>query len=303
MVPPVTAVRGSVRSVVWSRDALYHFRSQKRCKAYDSWLFSESLGGGRVSGWCRSQSCSSPTSRRPAPGSWTSRRCPPPDLTAGAKEFREARTPAEKAIVSLVAQALGRERISLSDNLFALGADSILAARMVSRARIGHGLTIALTDVFDSDDLADLASRAVVSDTRPCPRSVDAGHARHGYRCPQAQTRLWFINRMSPAEATYNMSGALRLTHAVDTAVLRRAALDVLDRHEILRTVFPAVDGEPEQRILDTASAGAYSIPNLSGSARRDAGRLLPRNRSKRRSPPSPTWDSTWQKRFRSGAG
>ncbi|MDH3011658.1 non-ribosomal peptide synthetase [Gordonia alkanivorans] len=182
---------------------------------------------------------------------------PDPDLSARTAEFREARTPAEKAIVSLVAQALGRERVSLSDNLFALGADSLLAARMVSRARIGHGLTIALTDVFDSDDLADLASRAVVADSVPAP--PERRRLPRPARIPlsQAQTRLWFINRMSPAESTYNMSGALRLTHAVDPGVLHRAALDVLDRHEILRTVFPAVDGEPEQRILDTATAGA----------------------------------------------
>ncbi|MDH3008112.1 amino acid adenylation domain-containing protein [Gordonia alkanivorans] len=182
---------------------------------------------------------------------------PAPDLTDKTTEFREARTPAEKAIVSMVAEALGRERVSLSDNLFALGADSLLAARMVSRARIGHGLTIALTDVFDSDDLADLASRAVVADTVPEPpeRRLPPRPAR--IPLSQAQTRLWFINRMSPTESTYNMSGALRLTHAVDPEVLHRAALDVLDRHEILRTVFPAVDGEPEQRILDTATAGA----------------------------------------------
>ena len=182
---------------------------------------------------------------------------PVPDLTAGTAEFREARTPAEKAIAALVAEALGRERVSLSDNLFALGADSLLAARMVSRARIGHGLTIALTDVFDSDDLADLASRAVVTDDVPMApeRRVRPRPAR--IPLSQAQTRLWFINRMSPTESTYNMSGALRLTHEVDPEVLRRAALDVLDRHEILRTVFPSIAGEPEQRILDTATAGA----------------------------------------------
>ncbi|MCR5977410.1 amino acid adenylation domain-containing protein [Gordonia jinghuaiqii] len=194
-----------------------------------------------------------PTTRS---GKLDQRALPAPEFTTGASTYREPSTPAEEAVVALVAQALGRERVSVTDNLFALGGDSLLAARMVSRARIGHGLTIALTDVFDSDDLADLASRAVFTGADATVGRV-RGPVPRPARIPlsQAQTRLWFINRMSPTESTYNMSGALRLTHAVDPDVLRAAVLDVVDRHEILRTVFPVVDGEPEQRILDTHTA------------------------------------------------
>ncbi|MEO9330056.1 amino acid adenylation domain-containing protein [Gordonia aurantiaca] len=180
---------------------------------------------------------------------------PVPDLSADRVEFRRARTPAEKILAGLVAEALGRDEVSIADNLFSLGADSLLAARLVSRARVDHGLSIALTDVFDSRDLADLASRAtLVGDatgaarlaTRPRPERIPLS---------QAQTRLWFINRMAPEDPSYNMSGALRMNHPVDPGVLHRAVVDVLDRHEILRTVFPGADGEPEQRILDTVTA------------------------------------------------
>ncbi|WP_238421559.1 amino acid adenylation domain-containing protein [Gordonia sp. 'Campus'] len=194
-----------------------------------------------------------PTTRS---GKLDQRALPAPDLHSGAAPFREPRTPAEMAVVALVAQALGRENVSVSDNLFALGADSLTAARMVSRARLDHGLTIALTDVFDADDLADLAGRAVAAPAVPDTATPVSARPRPA-RIPlsQAQTRLWFINRMAPAESTYNMSGALRLSHGVDPGILRRAVRDVLDRHEILRTVFPMVDGEPEQRILDIDAA------------------------------------------------
>ncbi|MFE0751268.1 amino acid adenylation domain-containing protein [Gordonia sp. NPDC058843] len=190
-----------------------------------------------------------PTTRS---GKLDRRALPAPVLGSVPAGFRPPHTPAERAIVSLVEQALDREGVSVSDNLFALGSDSLLAARMVARARVDHGLEIALTDVFDAVDLADLASRAVVT-SASVQSAADLPRPPRPARIPlsQAQTRLWFINRMSPSESTYNMSGALRLSHAADADVLLRAVVDVMDRHEILRTVFPVVDGEPEQRILD----------------------------------------------------
>jgi hypothetical protein len=62
-----------------------------------------------------------------------------------------------------------------------------------------------------------------------------------------AQQRLWFLDRLEPGAATYNMPYALRLRGALDTAVLERALSEIVRRHEALRTVFATAGGEPVQ--------------------------------------------------------
>jgi amino acid adenylation domain-containing protein len=63
------------------------------------------------------------------------------------------------------------------------------------------------------------------------------------------QRRLWFIDQLDPASAAYNMSYRLRLEGRLDIEALRRSFELIVARHEILRTTFVALDGEPRQRI------------------------------------------------------
>jgi amino acid adenylation domain-containing protein len=81
-----------------------------------------------------------------------------------------------------------------------------------------------------------------------------------------AQERLWFIDRMEPGSAVYNISVAWRLAGALDPAALERALGEVVRRHEALRTVFAEVDGAPVQVI---ASFGGFDLPveDLSGAS------------------------------------
>ncbi|HLL48029.1 MAG TPA: amino acid adenylation domain-containing protein, partial [Longimicrobiaceae bacterium] len=64
-----------------------------------------------------------------------------------------------------------------------------------------------------------------------------------------SQQRLWFIQQMEPGSAAYNMPHALRVRGALDVGALERSFDALRARHETLRTVFAAVDGEPVQLV------------------------------------------------------
>lgn len=190
---------------------------------------------------------------------------PVPDLATGVT-FAPPAPGTQTVLAGLIAELVGAERVGKHDNLFALGGDSLVAARLVARARTEYGLLLTLEAVFDSRDLTDLAGRArrADADSAHTLATASVGEAPTGQlavlqpvpdRGPisplsHAQTRLWFINRMDPAAATYNMPGALRLGRAADLTALRLAVADVVTRHETLRTRYPSVAGEPVQEVL-----------------------------------------------------
>lgn len=65
--------------------------------------------------------------------------------------------------------------------------------------------------------------------------------------CSLVQRTCWFLDRISPGTASFNISVRFNLTGALDTALLEQALREICRRHEVLRTHFEAKGGEPLQ--------------------------------------------------------
>jgi aspartate racemase len=64
-----------------------------------------------------------------------------------------------------------------------------------------------------------------------------------------AQQRLWFLEQFEPNGSTYCIASVYRLTKALNVSALEQSLNELVRRHEILRTTFPTVDGQPVQVI------------------------------------------------------
>lgn len=79
-----------------------------------------------------------------------------------------------------------------------------------------------------------------------------------------AQQRLWFLDQLTPGSTAYNIPMSVRLTGRLDADALERSMQEIVRRHEILRTTFRAVEGQPVQVISPVADS-ALSVMDLSG--------------------------------------
>ncbi|MFE9017888.1 amino acid adenylation domain-containing protein [Streptomyces sp. NPDC007808] len=93
----------------------------------------------------------------------------------------------------------------------------------------------------------------VREDPEPAPRDPDAEPV-----LSFAQRRLWFIDQLQPGSPAYNVPVATRIRGSLDVAALHGALQDVVDRHEVLRTVYQDVPGAAEAvpRVID-----GYRLP------------------------------------------
>ncbi|POM25369.1 Gramicidin S synthase 2 [Actinomadura rubteroloni] len=154
-----------------------------------------------------------------------------------APSAKRPRTPREEILCGLFADLLGRADVGADDDFFALGGHSLLAARLVAGIRAAFDADVPLRAVFETPTVAALAHR--IDGAAPAPPRLLPARRPGTLPLSFAQQRLWFLNRLDPRSAAYNMPTALRLTGPLDRAALAAAFGDVVARHEILRTTFP----------------------------------------------------------------
>jgi amino acid adenylation domain-containing protein len=68
----------------------------------------------------------------------------------------------------------------------------------------------------------------------------------------QGQRALWFLHRLAPESAAYNLMYAARVRSSLDVPVLRHALQKLVQRHPILSATYALQNGEPAQRFHTT---------------------------------------------------
>jgi amino acid adenylation domain-containing protein len=193
---------------------------------------------------------------------------PPPDAPTAGGSYVAPRTEAEKLLAGLWAQALGVERVGLSDDFFEMGGHSLLATRLVNRVKEVFNVEIPLRSVFETPTVAGMAEAITAasaddrsSETPPIERAPEGEPAP----LSSAQRRLWFIDQLMPGDPAYNVYAAFDLEGDLDRTALERGLAELVRRHDILRTTFPAVGGEPVA-VVSNEPSFSLAFEDLSGA-------------------------------------
>jgi amino acid adenylation domain-containing protein/non-ribosomal peptide synthase protein (TIGR01720 family) len=85
-------------------------------------------------------------------------------------------------------------------------------------------------------------------------------YRKRGFPLSHSQRQLWSYQQLDPASCAYNLSFAIELVGVLDMSALQIAVQALVDRHRILQTTYPSIDGEPRQVISPRREVMIYVV-------------------------------------------
>jgi aryl carrier-like protein len=167
--------------------------------------------------------------------------------------YAAPRNELEIKIIEIWQEVLKVDRIGINDNFFELGGDSLKAIKISAWAK-KENIDISIVEVFASPTVKALAKLvpSAQKDTAYVP--IPKAQVKEHYEMSSTQKWMYQIQQSDLASISFNMPSNFRLKGTVRPETIECVLKEMVERHEILRTRFDMLDGEPVQVITETGS-------------------------------------------------
>jgi amino acid adenylation domain-containing protein len=176
------------------------------------------------------------------------------------------RTETERQLVDIWERALDVTGVGRNDDFFDLGGDSLMAAVASAHIHAVLRIEISISAFSDNPVLADLAR--VIDDLGPSTPPSPARERRVPNQLPLSfnQEAYWLTSQIAELAPKHTMSRCSRIVGALDRNVLADCIAEICRRHEMLRTNFSIVNGQPVQ-IVHAPSERPMTFHDFAGDA------------------------------------
>ncbi len=175
-----------------------------------------------------------------------------------------ARNEREELLTAIWTAVLGIDRLGIHDNFFDLGGHSLQATQVISRVRSTWTVEIPVSSLFTAPTIAELSTVIQAALPTAAP-PLTARQQVDLLPLSFAQQRLWFLDQLQPESAAYNIPIAMRLVGDLDLDLLEQSFQQIVQRHEVLRTNFVTISGQPQQIVYPDRSK-QWSVIDLSAA-------------------------------------
>lgn len=160
----------------------------------------------------------------------------------------ENTNPIEQNLLTLIEQELLVKNISPEDHLYDLGMDSLIAMKLVQKARKKWNVDVKIRDLMECSTIRELGEkiRHLEGSDIDLPFIQSSQDAQFSLSSPQ---RRMFLAHQSKGDLTYTVPFEVVFAERIDVPRLQSAFNKLVARHEILRTSFHYYDGMLRQHV------------------------------------------------------
>ncbi len=193
------------------------------------------------------------------------RQLPLPTVQRSESELLLPRTPSETIVSNVLCELLRLRQIDVRDDFYALGGHSLLAVALVCRIRQTCGVQLSVPDVMSQSLNTIELARLIDNSQQVQPAANDAGGlSDYSERLTLAplsysQQQLWVVHFLEQQRQRYNVPLIydIQAPQAKDAglneAALQFALNELVQRHDVLRTVYVAHQSKLEQIVQPAA--------------------------------------------------
>jgi amino acid adenylation domain-containing protein len=141
--------------------------------------------------------------------------------------------------------------------LTAFGLDSLVAIELQNNIEEQLSIDLPMSRLLSGASIDQLADELLSSlgsekeDWNTLIKRNDSKEKLPKYALSYGQKSLWFMHKLAPESAAYNICQAVHICSKVDAMALQQAFQGLVERHATLRTNFKEEGGEPIQKIVD----------------------------------------------------
>jgi amino acid adenylation domain-containing protein len=166
--------------------------------------------------------------------------------------YTPPQTPVEELLAHVWAEVLMLDQVGIHDNFFALGGDSLRAIQVIARLRKVLNKELFLSDIFSNGTIAELAkslTERIDKANALVAESIQPVGRNRRLPLSFSQERVWFLQQLYPSNRAYHFQSLLYFTGSLDVDALELSLGEIVRRHEIFRTTFREIDGDPIQDV------------------------------------------------------
>jgi len=163
------------------------------------------------------------------------------------------RNATQEVLAGIWSDVLGLEQVGIHDNFFALGGHSLSAMQVIARLRETFQVELPISCLFDYPTIVELQQQ--ISEYRQHNLGLTTLSVKPLPRTPKelpislTQLEFWILTQLNPGIPVYNIPLAYRLTGLLNVTALTQSLVEIVRRHEALRTTFEVADQQVIQKI------------------------------------------------------
>lgn len=174
----------------------------------------------------------------------------PKNMIYNKQDFIMPRNPTEEKIAALWQEILGLDKVGVYSNFFDLGGQSLKAALLVTRIYKEFHKDIPLTQIFKTPTIDGIASYILNCNENIYSYIKPAGKKDY-YVVSSAQKRMYILYQIADLKTSYNAPSIVKIEGKTDKGHFEKIIKKIIERHEILRTLFKIIDNEPVQIVSE----------------------------------------------------